>query len=323
MDLKQLEYFVHVAELGSFTKAAALLSVAQPALSRQVRSLEVELAQTLLLRNGRGVSPTEAGKRLLAHGRGILQQVERARAEIEDVKGAPVGHVVVGVPPSVGKMLTVPLVAAFQAQLPRATLGIVEGLTTYVTEWLLMGRVDVALLYNPVPAPALEILPLLEEQLFLIGPEARGAARTPRPVPLRELPGFPLIIPSRPHAIRTQVETLLASFGLKANVALEIDGVPAILDLVHQGYGYAVLPANAVRGDNLGRPFSVRPIVEPRLEGVLALAISSQRPTTLLMRRTLELIREVGPRVLRTPDEARAGMKRSRHRGLTARQARD
>jgi len=323
MDLKQLEYFVHVAELGSFTKAAALLSVAQPALSRQVRSLEVELEQTLLYRNGRGVSPTEAGKRLLAHGRGILQQVDRARAEIEDVKGAPVGHVVVGVPPSVGKMLTVPLVAAFQARLPRATLGIVEGLTTYVTEWLLMGRVDVAMLYNPMPSPAIEILPLLEEPLFLIGPEARGATKAPRPVPMRELPGFPLIIPSRPHAIRMQVETLLANLGLKANVALEIDGVPAILDLVHQGYGYAVLPINAVRGDNLRRSFLARPIVEPRLKGVLALAISSQRPTTPLTRRTLELIREVGPRVLRAPDAARAGAKRARRRDLTARQARE
>ncbi|MCL4801068.1 MAG: LysR family transcriptional regulator [Burkholderiales bacterium] len=315
MDLKQIEYFVHVAELGSFTKAAALLSVAQPALSRQVRSLEVELKQTLLYRNGRGVSPTEAGKRLLAHGRGILQQVDRARAELEDVKGAPVGHVVVGVPPSVGKMLTVPLVAAFQARLPRATLGIVEGLTTYVTEWLLMGRVDVAMLYNPVPSPAIEILPLLEEQLFLIGPEARGAAR---PVPVRALAASPLIIPSRPHAIRMQVETLLANLGLKPNVALEIDGVPAILDLVHQGYGHAVLPLNAVRGDNLRRAFLARPIVEPRLKSVLALAISAQRPTTPLARRTLELIREVGPRVLRAAGEARAGAHR-----LTGRRARE
>lgn len=318
MDLKQIEYFVHVAELGSFTKAAALLAVAQPALSRQVRSLEVELEQTLLYRNGRGVSPTEAGKRLLAHGRGILQQVDRARAEIEDVKGAPVGHVVVGVPPSVGKMLTVPLVGAFQARLPRATLGIVEGLTTYVTEWLLMGRVDVAMLYNPVPSPAIEILPLLEEQLYLIGPEARGAAR---PVPVRELAAVPLIIPSRPHAIRMQVETLLANLGLKPHVALEIDGVPAILDLVHQGYGHAVLPLNAVRGDGPRRRLHARPIVEPRLKSVLALAISSQRPTTPLTRRTLELIREVGPRVLRA-----AGARRARgvpRRGAAAKPRRD
>jgi LysR family transcriptional regulator, nitrogen assimilation regulatory protein len=299
VDLKQIEYFVHVAELGSFTKAASLLSIAQPALSRQVRSLEVELEQTLLYRNGRGVSPTEAGKRLLAHGRGILQQVERARQEVEDVRGAPVGRVVLGVPPTVGKMLAVPLVAEFQARFPRATLGIVEGLTTYVTEWLLMGRVDVALLHNPVASPALTLAPLMEEQLCLIGPAGRGKPRPHVPVRVRDLPSFPLIIPSRPHAFRMQVDTQLANLGLKANVALEIDGVPAMLDLVHQGYGYAVLPANRVCVDNQRRAFVTRPIVEPRLASTLALATSAQRPTTPLSRHTLELLGSFVPRTLR------------------------
>jgi LysR family transcriptional regulator, nitrogen assimilation regulatory protein len=299
MDLKQIEYFVHVAELGSFTKAASLLSIAQPALSRQVRSLEVELEQTLLYRNGRGVSPTEAGKRLLAHGRGILQQVERARQEIEDVRGAPVGRVVLGVPPTVGKMLAVPLVTEFQARFPRATLGMVEGLTTYVTEWLLMGRVDVALLHNPVASPALMLSPLMEEQLCLIGPAGRGKVRAHAPVRMRDLPAYPLIIPGRPHAFRMQVDTQLANLGLKANVALEIDGVPAMLDLVHQGYGHAVLPANRVCVDNQRRAFVTRPIIEPRLASTLALAISAQRPTPPLTRQTLELLRSFVPRTLR------------------------
>ena len=98
MDLKQLEYFVHVAEFGSFTRASAFLRVAQPALSRQIRSLEVELRQTLFERNGRGVTLTEAGKRLLAHGRGILQQVDRARQDMEDQRGAGSGHLSVGMP---------------------------------------------------------------------------------------------------------------------------------------------------------------------------------------------------------------------------------
>ncbi|MGB8436355.1 MAG: LysR substrate-binding domain-containing protein [Burkholderiales bacterium] len=304
MDLKQIEYFVHVAELGSFTKAASLLAIAQPALSRQVRSLEVELEQTLLYRNGRGVSPTEAGKRLLAHGRGILLQVERARQEVEEVRGAPVGRVVVGAPPTIGKMLAVPLVAEFQARFPRAALGIVEGLTTYVTEWLLMGRVDIAVLHNPVASPALTLSPLMEEQLCLIGPARRGKARSNAPVRLRDLPGYPLIIPSRPHAFRMQVDTQLANLGLKANVVLEIDGVPAMLDLVHQGYGHAVLPANRVRVDNQRRAFATQPIIEPRLASTLALAIPAQRPTTPLTRHTLELLQRFVPRALRAGGHA-------------------
>jgi len=103
MDLKQLEYFVRVAELGSFTRAAHVLNIAQPALSRQVRLLEVELRQNLLVRNGRGAIPTEAGKLLLDHGRGILHQVERAREDLGRVRGALAGRVAIGLPPTLAR----------------------------------------------------------------------------------------------------------------------------------------------------------------------------------------------------------------------------
>src|SRR5262252_3091946 len=114
MDLKKLDYFVHVADLRSFTKAASVLSIAQSALSHQVRQLETELDQPLLYRNGRGVTPTEAGRRLLAHARGILTQVRRARDELTEARDAMVGHVVLGLPPSIAQLVTVPLVKSFR-----------------------------------------------------------------------------------------------------------------------------------------------------------------------------------------------------------------
>ena len=117
MNLKQLEYFVRVAELGSFTRASQALDIAQPALSRQVRQLEVELRQSLLTRNGRGAVPTEAGELLLAHGRGILHQVRRAREEMSQVRGELAGRVAVGLPPSIAKVLTVPLTRAFRQRM--------------------------------------------------------------------------------------------------------------------------------------------------------------------------------------------------------------
>lgn len=300
MDLKQLEYFVHIAELGSFTRAASFLSVAQPALSRQVRLLEVELRQTLLLRNGRGVSLTDAGKRLLAHGVGILQQVERAKQELEETQGAPVGRVAVGVPPTVGRALSVRLVAEFQRHFPKATLGIVEGMSTYIAEWLNTGRVDIGLLYNPLPSPGIETLPLLEEQLYLISPVPQRAARKKPAASIRltDLPQFPLIIPSRPHAMRMYVETQMANAGLKMNVAWEIDGIAAILDLVQQGYGHAVLPLMAARGDAVRSNLAARPILRPRLASALALATSSQRPQTPLTRCVVDLLRELVPACL-------------------------
>lgn len=293
MDLKQLEYFVRVAELGSFTRAAIALDIAQPALSRQVRLLEVELRQNLLVRNGRGATPTEAGKLLLAHGRGILHQVERAREELGRVRGALAGRVAIGLPPTLARTLAVPLTRAFRQQLPEASLSISEGLSATMQEWLLTGRLDIAVLYNAQPVPELEIQPLAEEDLWLVQPRPPGLPEDPPPVPiaLRELAEFSLIIPSRPNAIRMQVEHELAAIGLRPKVALEIDGVSAILDLVADGAGAALLSRNAVASSIRPSAYRLRAVTPP-LRTRLSLATSAQRPTTLTQQSTLELIRQ-------------------------------
>ena len=294
MDLKQLEYFVNVVDLGGFSRAARVLRVAQPAISRQVRSLEVELRQNLLLRNGRGATPTEAGKRLLEHARGILQQVDRARRDVDETKGAPVGQIVVGLPPTVARHLTVPVVREFRNRYPRASLSIVEGLSSTIQEWLVVGRVDVGLVYNPNASPAVEARVLLEEPLCLIGP--RGPRGAPRTLRLRDLPRFPLIIPSRPHAIRTLVETRLASLGLRPQVAMEIDAVPAILELVAEGHGHAVLSSRALEGADTAKRLQSRTIVQPQLKISLAVVTSAQRPSTPLQDAAVALIEELaGP----------------------------
>src|SRR6202008_1581176 len=113
MDLKQLDYFVHVAELGSFSKAASLLSIAQSALSHKVRQLEVELKQTLLHRNGRGVTPTAAGKRLLEHARGILLRVARPHDPLAALGESPSGPTIVALPSSLARLLALTLVKTF------------------------------------------------------------------------------------------------------------------------------------------------------------------------------------------------------------------
>ena len=291
MDVKQLDYFVHVADLGSFTKAASLLSVAQSALSHQVRQLEVELEQTLLYRNGRGVTPTDAGRRLLGHARGILMQMRRARDELAEERDAMVGHLVVGMPPSIARLVTVPLFKEFRKAIPNGTFGVAEGLSAPVVEWLVEGRVDIALVYNPAPRPTIEITPLHEEGMFLI---TSATADVPRPkqVPLRSLPRYPLIIPTRPNANRMRVEAQLAYLGLKPRIEYEIDGVASILDLVHEGYGHTVLPRSALRGHLLNRGFVASPIVKPKLTIQLSLVTSSQRPATPLSKGALPLIRK-------------------------------
>jgi LysR family nitrogen assimilation transcriptional regulator len=221
-----------------------LLGIAQPAISRQVRSLEVELRQSLLRRNGRGALPTEAGKRLLDHARSILQQVERARREVDEVKGAPVGHVVIGLPPTLALALTATVVREFRRRFPRASVSIVEGLSVHIHDWVVVGRADVGVLYNPVPSAAVEVRPLVDEQLCLVS--RRAPRRQAASVKLRDLPAYPLIIPSRPNAIRALVDARLATLGMRPQVALEIDAIGAILELVAEGQGHAVLSRRAI-----------------------------------------------------------------------------
>ena len=300
MDLKQLEYFVRVAELGSFTRAAIALDVAQPALSRQVRLLEVELRQSLLVRNGRGATPTEAGQLLLAHGRGIQHQVERAREELGRVRGALAGRVAIGLPPSVARLLTVPLSRAFRQQMPEARLSISEGLSTAMHEALVNGRLDIALLYNAQPTAGLEIAPLLEEELLLVRARPPGLAEDPPPPPmaLADVAQLPLVIPSRPNAIRMHVEAEMANIGCRPKIALEIDGVPAILDLVADGAGCAILSRNAVASSIKPSAFAVRAIRDPPLRIQLYTATSALRPATLTQQATLEILREVARSLL-------------------------
>lgn len=295
MDLKQLEYFLRVAELGSFTQASHALNIAQPALSRQIRMLEVELRQNLLNRNGRGVTTTEAGKLLLEHCRGILHQVDRAKEDMGRVQGALAGRVALGIAPSASKMMTVQLTRQFRKQLPNATLSISEGLSLVMQEWLLAGRLDVALLYNPSPSPGLDLSPLTNELLYLVGP--RGPHPSDQPMPLRTLANIPLVIPNRPNTIRMLLESQMALIGCKPNIRLEIDGVPAILDLVADGAGYAVLTEHAILTSAQPDLYHIRQIVRPELRSRLYLATASGRITTLTQKAMLDMIRAIARQV--------------------------
>jgi LysR family nitrogen assimilation transcriptional regulator len=290
MDLKQLEAFVQVAELGSFTRAAITLDTNQPALSRLVRHLEVELRHTLLERNGRGVSLTPAGQRMLAHAKGILQQIQRASQDLDALRGAAGGHFAIGITPSFARVATNELVRGFRTSFPGATISVAQGLSTYLVEWLMMGRIDVAVLYDTFDTPLIDKRTVFTEELFLIGPDSGAdgtthdeTVRAPlAAIPLREITRYPLVIPGRMHAIRRMVEAAAAEQGVRLRIELEVDAVISILDLVDEGIGYAVLPLNATTSDALKRRFQVIRITEPTLFSRLAIATSSKHTLSQL-----------------------------------------
>jgi LysR family nitrogen assimilation transcriptional regulator len=214
MDLKQLEYFVRVAELGSFTRAAIELDVAQPALSRQVRLLEVELRQTLLVRNGRGAVPTEAGKLLLDHGRGILHQVERARDDLGRLRG---GWPARGRRPAEQRGAGADRAA--DPRLPRSDAGRALSISEGLSSGLQPG---------PDQRPARHRRALQRAALARTRRHAAAGRRPaagarappglhedppPGPIDLREVARLPLVIPTRPNAIRMHVESAMADVG--------------------------------------------------------------------------------------------------------------
>ncbi|MBA3592977.1 MAG: LysR family transcriptional regulator [Polaromonas sp.] len=300
MDLKQLEYFVRVAELGSFTRASIALDIAQPALSRQVRLLEVELRQNLLTRTGRGAIPTEAGKLLLKHGRGILHQVEVAREELAAVRGGLAGRVSIGLPPSLSKLITVPLTQAFRQHLPLAQLTLTEGFSVLMQEGLRVGNLDMAVLYNSERSPELETITLHSEELVLISrrdsvkPSTKKTGTGKRqPISLVEVAALPLILPSRPNAFRILVEGEMITIGCKPQITLEVDGLNAILSLVREGMGHAVLPSYTLSNVEDPAPFTLRSIRSPRIMSELMLVRSARRASTDTQKMAVEVVTSV------------------------------
>jgi LysR family nitrogen assimilation transcriptional regulator len=297
MEFRQLEFFVHVAELGSFTRASNYLSVAQPVLSRQVRALEVEFRQVLLERNGRGVTLTEAGKRFLEHGRSVLAQIERAQLDMEKSRGASTGRFVVALPPTVSHALTAPLVRAFRERFSKATLCVLEGLSTYALEWLAIGRVDCAVVYTVPTSPGVELAPVLNEQLYLVSGRGTSGTRTHsligEEISLAEVAERDLVMPSRPNSIRMLLEASMAQAALRPRITLEIESIPAILTLVRDEDVHAILSLKAVRSSGHENDLCVRPICRPTLETTLWIATSAQRPQGPLLNQAVPLLQNL------------------------------
>jgi LysR family transcriptional regulator, nitrogen assimilation regulatory protein len=290
MELRQLEYFVAIAETSSFSRAALRLSVAQPVLSRQIRALEQELGAELYSRTGRGIVLTDAGKLLEQHARGVLETAAGAKTAISALGATPTGRVVIGMPPSVGAVLTAALVREFRTEFPKVALGVMEGFSGHVLEWLTTGRIDVAVLYNAPRTSTLVTAPLLTDELFLLGPVADPAGAGAGSVAASRLSAIPLILPSRPHGLRILVDDSLSRIGVSPNVQVEIDAMPSTLSLVESGVGYTILSYSSVH--HLIRAGRIRSwaIVDPTMTRTLVVATSSLRPVTKAAKALVALV---------------------------------
>lgn len=294
MELRQLEYFLAVADIKSFSRASLQISVAQPILSRHIKALEQELGVVLYHRTGHGVVLSEAGKRLEQYARGILDTAALAKTALTAFGNEASGRVLIGMSPSVQTVLATPLVKKFRLAFPNISLGIMEGFSGHVQEWLTTGRLDIAILYHTPYNGTLSTDPLLTDELFLLGPTNDPAHAGEGPIPVQNLRNIPLVLPNRPHGLRILIDECFAKSGVTPNIQLEMDAMPTTLSLIESGIGYYTILSYSSAHDLIAnRRIRYWKIVEPTITRTLVIAASTQRPSTKASRDLLFFIRQL------------------------------
>ena len=288
LDLKRLQYFVAVADTGSFSVAAASLHLAQSTLSGHVLALEKELGQALLVRHGRGAEPTESGRALLAHARGIFELADQARTDMLDRQASPRGQVTVGLPPHVALRLSADIVSGFRAQYPNAMVCIEEALSIRLREWLIAGRLDMALLFDPPASPQLHMETMLRESLVVF-----GTVPLPAQMRLADVADLPLVLPRAPNAIRQLLESHVGPRRLTLRVVAEVDSIQTVLSIVARGTACTVLPASSVQFWKHSTPLRTAVIHAPTIRNRLVLAVPHAKPAMKMTDFTVKLLRRL------------------------------
>lgn len=290
MEFRQLELFVCIVEQRTVSRAADQLGMSQSALSRQVQQLEAVVGRHLLQRHGRGVEPTEAGRRLHTHARQLLELRAQALSDVREMSGDIVGRVIVGLPSRVAAVITPILVDRFRQALPGATISIAEGLSVALKDMLLAGKVDMALLYEPEASDALEHESLYREPLVLTAADGLDQS-LPETVSVAELAQFPLAVPSPPNTIRTLLDRACKAHQVRLHIVAEVDAVRSMQELSAKTGLYTVLPLSAIHLANDSRLRMAR-IVEPEILNNLALSMPAKKHSRLTAA-TAQLLRGI------------------------------
>lgn len=276
MDVKRLRYFVAVAELGSFSAAARQLRVAQPAISRHVRLLELDLKKQLLIRNAKGVFLTEHGERLLHLARGITHQLDMLPAIISNPAGEISGRVTFGMPPTISAVLAKPLLQTAAQRYPKAHIHIIESLSGFLLSSIQAGAVDMAILFGEPSHPAYELDVLVREKLFLIGAPSSNLPFDAS-LEFKHLSNFPLVMKGTTHAVRQLLDATAEQEGVKLQIALEADSLPVVKSVIEDGNAYVISTKTAFRTELAANRLRAVAIIDPLLSRAVSLATSITR----------------------------------------------
>ncbi|MCB1488454.1 MAG: LysR family transcriptional regulator [Bauldia sp.] len=249
MDLRKLRYFAGVVEAKSISRAAHALNVAQPALSKSIQALELDLGTPLLQRSRQGVTTTEAGDRLYDHCQILFKQVERARSDIRRSVGDPSGRVVVGMPHSLASVIALPLLQAMTKRYPEVRLELRQDQSHFLAVDLRANKLDFAVIASPRSRSGLFCFPLLVEELMFITSRNDGPNDSKPTISFEDASRRQFVLPSMGNGLRACAEGHFRARSLPLEVKYEIDAIALMTQCVLAGLGASLLPGGCLERD--------------------------------------------------------------------------
>ncbi len=303
MELRQLEYFIAVAEEANFTRAAERVHISQSGVSAQVRQLEHDLGAALIDRSGRQATLTPAGQAALEHARSVLASVDAVRRAVDDVTGVIRGRLVVGMITGCTVSGLFDTLASFHRAHPGVEIGLVEDSSDPLTEAVGSGDVDLALIGTAgAPPSGLGALPISSERLVAAVPFDHPLAPRGR-TSLAELSTFPVVCMPTGTAPRTLFDRACAAAGMQPDIVLQASAPDAVADLAVRGLGVGIL-TESMSGRHTARlkALSIEDLITP--VGLALVWTTTERPA---LREFLVGIHEAfadphSARVIRTGD---------------------
>lgn len=289
MEFRRLRHFVHVAELGSLSRAAEHLHIVQPALSQSIKVLEEELGTVLFKRSRRGMELTEAGRLFLKSAYGILNQYNRAKEDISEIGNSPKGLVSVAMTASALHVLTVPLCSEVLRRYPGIILNIEEGLAANIQHSLEAGWYDLVVSYMVKADDGLHVEGLIEEELFLVD-KYRGRADTAN-IEFRDIQAYPLTLPQSQHGVGGPIEATAAELGIKLEIARVTAAMHPTLQLVEAGHAFSLLPWSAIYDRVADKKVTARKVVSPAIRRKVSMIYLASRPLTQATIAVMEILR--------------------------------
>ncbi|MES2632990.1 MAG: LysR substrate-binding domain-containing protein [Pseudomonadota bacterium] len=294
LEIRQLRYFVAVVDAGSFSRAAGMAGVAQPALSQQIAQLEDIVGAQLLLRSRTGVKPNAQGIAMYRHAEAILRLVTDTEGVVQGSSGEVRGRVRLGLPSSIAFVIAGPLFTAVQTAFPGIHLELYESPSGYLAPQLANEHVELSVLVDATDRASVQQIPLVEEVLFFVSPSPLTDVAPGGAVTLQRLQGIPLVLTTSATSLRQIINAEFLRADVVPVVQAEVSSVSTMLLLAASGPGGSIVPGSAIAGLRTMHVYPLEPPIRRRahlaFSSVTPLSEASERVRAVLLQTVAERV---------------------------------